>query len=262
MNSHEDLYMHFHPDEHRYVDRAREWVERAGQQHTLTQTYFLDPRQQMILQSLVNREPDVIVRLDGGYSEAERKRAIIAPDYRDLSVEHFGIGVLSIESQDQRYTSLEHGDFLGALIGLGMKRGHIGDIHPSAHFCHCLVTEEMMPYILSNLNQVHRVNVMAGSISLDQLQPMSVKFEEMTVTSASMRLDGILGDVFRMSRAKSALPIKAGRCRVNWKVVENPSHALQDGDIVSTQGFGRFKVLSADGPTKKGNIRLKIGKFI
>ena len=53
-----------------------------------------------------------------------------------------------------------------------------------------------------------------------------------------------------------------GRCRINWKVEEDPSAPLKEGDVVSMQGLGRFKVLTVEGVTKKGGIRVKIGKFI
>ena len=73
----------------------------------------------------------------------------------------------------------------------------------------------------------------------------------MDITVASLRLDGICADVYRLSRSKVLVPIKAGRCRVNWKVEEDPSKALKAGDVVSIQGFGRFKVLEQDGMTKR-----------
>jgi RNA-binding protein YlmH len=45
-------------------------------------------------------------------------------------------------------------------------------------------------------------------------------------------------------------------------VEENPSTPLKAGDVISMQGFGRFKVLETDGMTKKGRFRVKIGKFV
>lgn len=70
-----DIYDHFHPDEREFVDRAWEWVVHAGEYHEVKLTDFLDPRQAFILQSLVNRHPDVQVRLDGGY-EGDRKSVV------------------------------------------------------------------------------------------------------------------------------------------------------------------------------------------
>ncbi|MFC4970590.1 RNA-binding protein [Paenibacillus sp. GCM10023248] len=256
-----ELYRHFHSDEHYFVDKAWDWVERAAQQHAVKLTDFLDPRQAFILTSLVNRHPDVHCRLDGGYEAAERKRALIAPDYRSLDDDDMEMAVLSVSSGDGKFLTLEHGDYMGAILGLGMKRDKVGDIHVIEGGCHCLVTRDAADYLHLNLSQVHRVHVLTELLPPDKLVTSSAKLEELTLSVASMRLDGIVSDVFRLSRAKVLMPIQAGRCRVNWKLEEDPSKPLKEGDMVSMQGFGRFKVLEVEGVTKKGRMRVKIGKF-
>jgi RNA-binding protein YlmH len=255
------IHAHFHPDEHHFVDKAWEWVERAAQQHAVKRTDFLDPRQAFILHSLVNRHADVHCRLDGGYPEAERKRAIIAPDYRSLDDEDMGMAVLSVSSGDGKFLTLEHGDYMGAILGLGMKRDKIGDIHVIEGGCHCLVSIEAADYLHIHLSQVHKVHVQTEIIALERLVTSHVQLEEQQLSVASMRMDGIVSDVFRLSRTKVLIPIQAGRCRVNWKVEEDPSKPLMEGDLVSMQGFGRFKVLDVEGVSKKGRIRVKIGKY-
>lgn len=256
------IYNHFHPDEKAFVDRAMEWVERSAQQHELKRTDFLDPRQMEIVTMLANRNADVAVRFEGGYPEAERRRAIIGPDYRDLDSEQAGVAVLAVNSPSQGHLDLDHGDYLGALLGLGIKRDRIGDIHVHEDFSHIIVTDEIADYLNIHLRQVHRVNVLTDVLPLSELRTVIPKLEEMSLTVASMRLDGIASDVYRISRSKIVDPIRAGRCRVNWKAEEDPSESLKQGDVVSFKGLGRFKVLEVDGVTKKGRIRVKIGKFI
>ncbi|QAY65432.1 RNA-binding protein [Paenibacillus protaetiae] len=256
------LYEHFHPEEKSFVDRAWEWIERSAQQHELKRTDFLDPRQAQIVQMLANREPDVQIMLVGGYPEAERRRALIAPDYRNLDDEPAGLLVLAVHAQGGVQLELDHGDYLGALLGLGIKRDRIGDIHVHGDFCHIIVAEEIADYLNVHLRQVHRASVLTDILPLEQLQPVVVKLQEMSLSVASMRLDGIASDVYRVSRTKIVDPIRAGRCRVNFKTEEDPSEPLKAGDIVSIKGLGRFKVLETEGVTKKGRVRVKIGKFI
>jgi RNA-binding protein YlmH len=256
-----EWYSHFHDDEKAFVDKAWDWIRRAEDQHSVKRTDFLDPRQCHIVTSLANRA-EVKLRLDGGYEGAERKRAVITPEYRDPDTEDIGIKVLSVTSPDSRFAELEHGDFLGAILGLGVKRDRVGDIHLSGMTCHILVAEEISEYFTLNLNQVHRVGVSTELLPLDRLLATEVKLEEMALSVASLRMDGIVSDVWRLSRAKVLIPIKAGRCRLNWKVEEDPSAPLKDGDVVSLQGFGRFKVLEVEGMTKKGRMRVRIGKYV
>lgn len=256
-----EIYGHFHPDEHHFVDKAWDWVERAAEQHAVKLTDFLDPRQAFILNSLVNRHPDVHCRFDGGYEAAERRRALIAPDYRPLEGEDMAMAVLAVSSGDGKFLTLEHGDYMGAILGLGMKRDKVGDIHVIEGGCHCLVTQDAADYLHVNLSQVHRVHVQTELLSLDKLELAQVQLDELHLSVASMRMDGIVSDVFRLSRAKVLQPIQAGRCRVNWKLEEDPSKPLKEGDMISLQGFGRFKVLEVEGVSKKGRIRVRIGKF-
>lgn len=256
------LYVHFRPDERPFVDRVLEWVERAARRHRTVVTGFLDPRQQFILESLAGREPDAAFRLDGGYPDAERKRAVIVPAYRDPEVESAGIAVLAVEAAGGKFLELDHGDFLGALLGLGIKRDVIGDLHVREGECHCLVTEEIAEFLRVHLNQVHRMSVRTEILPPERLIVVRPELEEMTVTVASLRLDGVASDVFRMSRSKITAPIRAGHCRVNWKTEEDPSVQLQEGDIVSLKGFGRFKLLAVEGPTRSGRLRVNIGKFV
>ncbi|MFF2482903.1 RNA-binding protein [Paenibacillus sp. NPDC058071] len=255
------LYEHFHPEEKPFVDRAWEWVERSAQQHELKRTPFLDPRQAQIVEMLVNRNPDVQLRFDGGHPDAERRRAIIAPDYLSLDDEPAGLSVLEVTGAGTQL-ELDHGDYLGALLGLGIKRDRIGDIHVHESFCHIIIADEVADYLNIHLRQVHRANVLTDVRPLRELQPVVPKLQEMSFTVASMRLDGIASDVYRISRSKIVDPIRAGRCRVNWKTEEDPSEQLRAGDVVSLKGLGRFKILDVDGVTKKGRIRVVIGKFI
>jgi RNA-binding protein YlmH len=259
---HLDIYAHFHPDEKAFVDRAWEWVERAAERHETKRTDFLDPRQAHILFTLANRHPDADIRLDGGYADAERKRAIIAPDYRPLDTEEMGIAVLDISSEDRRISELDHGDYLGALLGLGIKRDKIGDLHVREDGCHALIAEEIGAFLTGHMRQAHRVDVILSVLPLSAFREVRQTLEEQVLSVASLRLDGIASDVFRLSRTKIVAPIRAGRCRVNWKTEEDPSTPLRAGDMVSMKGFGRFKLLEVEGVSKSGRTRVRIGKFV
>ncbi|WP_195572800.1 RNA-binding protein [Paenibacillus sp. 1001270B_150601_E10] len=257
----DSIMVHFHPDERVFVDRAMDWVNHAAENHEVRLTDFLDPRQAYILQTLVNRNPDVHMRLDGGSVNAERCRAIVAPDYVYLDGEEMDMQVLSIHSRDQKFAALEHSDYMGAVLGLGIKRDKIGDIHVSEEGCHVVVTADIAPFLDTHLRQVHRVPVMTELLPVEELRAMSTSFQMLNLSVASMRLDGIASDVFRLSRTKIVQPIKAGRCRVNWKNEEDPSTILRAGDIVSLKGFGRFKVIEIEGVTKKGRMRVSVGIY-
>ena len=255
------IYAHFHPDEHPFIDRLLERLQRISDTYTSFWTDFLDPRQQLIAQNLVNRQADLQVRFDGGHEQAERKRAWIAPVEWHAEEEFAPVVLLHLFSLDERLSGLKHGDYLGALLGLGIKREKVGDLYIFDDGCHLLLTPEMTDFVELHLRQVGRARLQVERLPLQQLRYHETSFQEFYITVASLRLDGVLSDVCKMSRAKAAGPIKAGRCRVNWRVEESPSTLLREGDTVSLQGWGRFRLLEVQGVTKKGNVRVKIGKF-
>lgn len=77
---------------------------------------FLSIPQQNILLSLIPK--DLIVKWDGGYEQAERKRAILS-----LYEEEDTNNVCALASKyDHRFQSIEHKDLLGALMALGIER--------------------------------------------------------------------------------------------------------------------------------------------
>lgn len=258
----EDIYRHFHSDERGFIDKTWEWLQKCAQRHEVRVTDFLDPRQSYILSTLAHRLDTIHYRLDGGTPDAERKRAIIGPEYVDLTNEPSGIQVIAITSEDARFPSLDHGDFLGALLGLGIKRDKLGDIYVHEDVCHVIAASEIAEYIHLQLQQVHRLHVMTELIDASALLPRVEQIEEKYLTVASMRLDGIVSDVFHLSRTKVMAPIKSGKCKVNWKVTEDPSYQLNSGDVVSLKGFGRFKIIESEGMTKKGRFRLTVGKYV
>ncbi|HEX7056149.1 MAG TPA: YlmH/Sll1252 family protein [Bacilli bacterium] len=257
-----DIYSHFHPTERAFVEQAIDWIDRAVRSRRHKLTDFLDPRQTWILTTLANREPDALIRFSGGYPEAERKRAIIA--FADTPPEHleFSVTRLSIVPKGGKFLSLNHGDYLGSLLSLGIKRDKVGDLLVTETDCQCLLATEIADFIRMNLRQVGRTSVTVDELPLAGLPNVQPAFSEMRFTVASLRLDAIIGDVCRLSRAKAQIPIKAGRCRVNWKTEEDSSRLLQEGDVISLTGFGRFKVLEIAGNSKKGRIFVKVGKYL
>lgn len=157
---------------------------------------------------------------------------------------------------------LKHPDVLGALLSLGIDRSKFGDIRVAESTIQFAVAGEVADYVRANLTSIGKVKVhleeVEEQIPLIQLEEQWV---EQLVLIPSMRLDVVIATILNMSRQKSQNLVSSGRVKVNWTVRENASFELQEGDIVSVRGFGRFKVLMTEGRTKKDKIRLQIGRL-
>ena len=68
---------HFSKHEHEFVTKVNDWINQVYYSHKVKLTKFLTPREQQIIQMLVNQFVDIEVYFDGGFKNAERKRAII-----------------------------------------------------------------------------------------------------------------------------------------------------------------------------------------
>jgi len=252
------LFDHFGKEERPFVERALEMLMLVERKQAMRLTDFLDPRQLQIVQSLSSQVQDVSVSAHGGYDGAERMRVILHPDYVAVDPEDYRLALLRIRA-DQRFHVFEHRDVMGALLHAGMKREKFGDMLTDADGSYAVVAEEAADYICAQVTQIHRTSVQFERLAWEKFTPPAPRFAEKTITVPSPRLDAIIGEVHHLSRAKAVVPIRSGKVKVNWKIVEDPSHPLQEGDMISLAGFGRFKVLEIAGPTRSGRLRMSVG---
>lgn len=252
------IFDHFHKDEHPFVERVLEWIQRVEDRMVPVRTDFLDPGQVYILKVLAKPSQGVFFSFFGGYDGAERVRGILYPEYHHLSVEDYGVKVLQVNGGGNGFLSLDHRDYLGALLSLGIKREKCGDLLIHNEFAQIILGEEIFDYVRLHLTKVHRVTVQGEEVPLAEIHPKEKVGKEISFTVQTPRLDAILGDVYHLSRAKVLQPIRNGRVKVNWREEDDPSRLLKEGDTVSFKGFGRFTVLSLGNLTRKGRIPVEV----
>ncbi|WP_433770294.1 RNA-binding protein [Bacillus wiedmannii] len=250
------IYEHFRPDEEVFVDKVLEW-KRTAEYHQVKLTDFLDPRQQQIV-SMVIGQGDVAVRFDGATPYAERRRAIIYPDYLELNEEEFQIEVLEIDYPSKFYT-LEHRQILGTFMSLGLTREKCGDILLQENRAQIVVAKEIVSYIEMNLQSIGKVKVSLSSVQGEQILQLHETWGEKSGTVSSLRLDVMLAEMLHLSRQKIQPLIKNGLVKVNWKTVEQTSYECYPGDVFSVRGYGRSKLFSVEGRTKRDKWRILYG---
>ena len=252
------IFDHFRKEERPFVERALEMLTLVERKQTMRLTDFLDPRQLAIFQSLSSQVQDVMVSASGGYEGAERVRVLLHPDYLPVEQTDFALALLRIHA-DQRFHKLEHRDLMGSLLNAGLKREKFGDMMVDSDGAYAVVAEEVADFIRTQVTQIHRTPVRIERIGWEAFTPPVSQYVQKTIIVSSPRLDAVIAEASHLSRAKALLPIRAGKVKVNWKVVDDPSHALAVGDMVSLAGFGRFKLLEVAGTTRSGRVRIRIG---
>lgn len=241
----------------RALDRA-EITLRSG----LTQvTDFYDPYHTGLIISTVRAIPGFAATPEGGYPGAERTRVAVHAGDVELIGEDYNLSYISIEGNFKN-AGATHRDFLGSLLGLGIKREKLGDIIVVEAGARAVVAAEVAAYILTNLIKVGRVNVSVSEIAGEELEPPENSYKEIRATVASLRLDAVAAAGFGTSRSKIVREIEGERLSVNWRVCPDPSTPVREGDVLSARGRGRLKVAEVKGLLKSGRISILMKRFI
>ncbi|MFZ5648426.1 MAG: RNA-binding protein [Bacillota bacterium] len=223
-------------------------------------TDFYDPYHAGLVVSALKKAAGLSWRADGGYLGAERQRVLICPDYINPRDEDSGLSFLSL-TVNFHGTRPGHRDFLGSLLGLGLKREKLGDILVNDSGAHAVVAGEVAPYILSNLSRVGRWEVSVEEIGADKLAVPEEKVKEVNTTVSSLRLDSVAAAGFGISRSKMAEFIAAERVNLNWQVKSSPSQPVREGDIISIRGRGRVEVAQVKGTSRSGRIFITLRRY-
>lgn len=197
----------------------------------------------------------------GGYDMSERQMAAFLPDA--LYYTHFyPIQILTIEPLQKKFAeSLTHRDYLGAVLNLGIERSKIGDIIVMEQCAYLFVHESLADFICSDLTRIRHTSVMVTKKDAEDFS-YTPKYEEITGTVASVRLDSLLSLAFNSSRSKLVALIEGGKVFTNGKLMTTNSYQVKEGDIISVRQMGRFKYNGILSQTKKGRYYVSLYKYI
>ena len=223
--------------------------------------YFLDPGEQQRCNDIIKNIGGIQWEYFGGYEHSERRMLCLYPKEEELTIWEWPIVVFHLTPKNNQ-KKLKHPDILGRLIGLGIERNRVGDINIFQDFIQVFIAEELKEFITYNLDKIANVSVHIKEVGWDQVLPYRPPFKELYITSASLRLDGIISSTYGISRKESSILITSEKVKVNWKSVKKPNTLLMEGDLVSVRGKGRVLIYQVLGETKKGNKKILIQKFI
>ena len=203
----------------------------------------------------------VPVTLWGGYENAERCVACFGDREYFADKSDYPIKSILIKPVNPKFAdNLSHRDFLGSLMGLGIRREVLGDIIISENKGYLFCLETIADYIIENLTQVRHTTV---ECELTENIPTNIlpQPENLEIIVSSERLDVIVSAIYKMSRSQ-VLPIfHTEKVFVNGIVKTSPSATLNVGDKVSVRGFGRFIYNGVLRRTKKDRLVISVDIF-
>ena len=265
------------------LDTLSAHVEDLGdraEKGVLCSTSFLSLREQA---QLSRSFPGLLASrgvFDGGFAGAERKKLYLLPDYltamldspvgklpREALLPVLGeewqadIAVLRVDGSG--YRKLDHRDFMGALLGMGIERQVVGDIVVIDDDTAYVVCErKIAAYLLNEWKTVGSDTVKVAAVELPADFCPERRFLAIHDTVASGRLDCIVAALTNLSREKAQNLIRSGMVEVDHLPEERVDREVPAGAVLSLRGFGRFDVLGMEGQTKKGRFRLSARKYL
>ena len=245
--------------------------EKSASESIITSSAFLsvDELSDVVkTQNINNKYVDVFYY--GGYDEAERKIAVFVPKFYEADennlVQFFAesdyspVDLLIVKKD--KFTSLSHRDYLGAIMGLGLKREVVGDIIVNDDGCSIFCLKSVSSYISENLKQAGRGSLSVRIADKNEFRIKDAEIHEIFVSVASMRLDCLVAACFKLSRPAASETIKQGSVYVNSAQMLKSDCLLKSGDKLVLRGKGKVVIGEMTGYSKKGRIHLNIKRYI
>ncbi|AOY77386.1 RNA-binding protein [Clostridium formicaceticum] len=236
-------------------------VELVLKNHDIKTTDFLNPYELRAAIEILSTFQDIAWMATGGYEGAERKILIIFQDYLPATSIKIPLAVLELMGNMQ-FKTLNHRDYLGAILSLGIKRGKIGDIIINEDNCQVIIKEELKDFLQLHLNKVGNTSIENKEIALEEIKPLEISYKEIGGTVASLRLDSIVSLGFKVSRAEAQNLIAKEKVYINWGIANKNFFEVGNGDVISVRGKGRVIIEDFQRKTKSGRIHIKLKKPI
>ena len=195
----------------------------------------------------------------GGYDDAERVVLINLPDYAFVEDEEPLTVIRASAPAGGR--PLTHRDYLGSLVGLGIKRELLGDILVRPDGADIIVLTDIADFILMNYCKAGRTGLSLERLPVSELIVPEIDRKIVTDTVASLRLDNIVASAFGLSRGRAAEAIKGGIVFVNHVEVIKADAAVSEGDQITLRGKGKARLAEIGGRSRKDRIYVQIERY-
>lgn len=241
---------------HREMARFADLIRGAERGRRAVFSEFLTPDAQARLIALARRE-GLETGLFGGGEDAER--AVVGIWQEGCEPDCSPIRIVRI-TWDGRYAAPQHRDVLGACLGLGLERETLGDIRLEWSSAYVAALPAIAGYLEQHLDSVGSASV--RSSEYDGEMPAAEQGARAVVNVPSLRLDAVLAQTLRLSRAKAQTLIRGGAVNRNWAEETRPDVELAEGDVISVRGHGRVKVHAVQGESRKGRLFIEVETFL
>lgn len=258
--------------------RVRELSRKAYQNDYVTHTDFLSASELASFYEILRKEGissklrvfnGAAYTIYGGWEDADRNVICFLPSYLDeeqflLQERAAGdvLGCIRVTAVQAKFAdALNHRDYLGALMNLGIERDKIGDILVDETGAYVFVIREIADFLCQELLRIRHTSVRCSLVEAAccDIRP---RMEEVSGSVASERLDAVLAMVFHLPRGKAQELIDRECVFVDGKTITSAGSDLKISARVSVRGYGKFIYDGIENTTKKGRLFVRVRKYV
>jgi len=147
-------------------------------------------------------------------------------------------------------------DVLNALSNAGLSKDNdVGDVygHENGHYVIAVDRRGIFP---PSVSEIEVDGFLISRIEKSDFDKVAVQPSSKGATVASQRLDAVVSLTANISRSKAKKMIEAGLVMVDYVTVIKAEKPIDVGSTISMKGKRRSRIVSIDGPTKKGRFRV------
>lgn len=212
---------------------------RAGR---VVHTGFLEPNDAAALVAKL-RQADVSVHVSGGYPGAKRRVITVFPEHiPEADTPLVGLYVADAHDADELRVALRR----------NFNAEAMGDIIEHQDGLTAIVLRDAAK---ENPVTVRGKTFDTNIVELQKVATGSSK-RQSTIVPA-LRVDALGAKAFGVSRSYFAKGVAAGNVFVNGQKATKSTDA-EAGDEIYAEGLGRFSVVSVQGETRKGNLKITL----
>lgn len=237
-------------------------MEACGRKQAAECTAFLSPREQMAAEQMLRTAGSGPYLPIGGYDGAERRCLLFLPDWMEPEFVDAGEYLSLLRCTWFQEDKLTHRDFLGALMGMGVRRDTVGDILVGDGSCDLIVLPGVASFLKDSLDSAGRTKLRVAGLPLEEVAVPVQERKTLRDTVAALRLDSVLAVGFSISRSKASQLIASGRCAVNWQETTKSDLTVKAGDVISCRGLGKCKLTEVGGLSRKGRINITMERYL
>lgn len=253
-------------DEKIFKARLEDLANKSYKNNIYTYTNFLTPAELSILNDM---------RADlqyAGYTlygeEGILERRMVRFGLFDILgyEEPWPIKVVKVEPLAEKFADkLNHRDFLGSIMNLGIERNILGDIlvkDDIRAYIYC--NESIADFIADNLTKIKHTNVKTSILDVDDddlAQELKPTLVDIDCCVAAARFDAVVAAVTKVSRNEAHNLFRSGKVTRNGMICENNSAQLKEGDIFAVRGYGKFIYEGAGSTTRKGRLYVHLKQY-